>query len=63
MTEKHVPMKDHDTTPEELSEVETGNPPKKEFGVMTVRMIKELRRTMDAQNKKLKTFSKEKTYI
>ena len=40
--------------------METGNPPKKEFRVMTVKIIKELRRIMDAQNKKLKIFSKEK---
>lgn len=30
-------------TPEELSEVEIGNQPSKEFKVMTVKMIKELK--------------------
>ena len=35
------------TTEEELSEVEIGNLPKKEFRVVIVKMIKELRRRMD----------------
>ena len=47
-------MKVQDKTPEEeLREVEIGNLPKKEFRVMIVKMIKELRRRMDAQSKKL----------
>ena len=37
--------KEQDKTPEqELSEVETANQPNKEFKVMIVKMIKELRR-------------------
>ena len=41
-------MKEQDKTPEEeLSEVAIGNLPKKEFEVMIVKMIKELRRKMD----------------
>ena len=43
--------------------METGNPPKTEFRVMIVKMIKECRRIMDAQDKKLKIFSKKKIYI
>ena len=42
--------KEQDKTPEEeLSEVEIGNIPEKEFRVMIVKMIKELGRRMDAQ--------------
>ena len=53
-------MKEQDETPEkELSEVETGNLPEKEFTVMTVKMIKEHARRMDAQREKLEVFSKE----
>ena len=35
--------KEQDKAPEELNEVEIGNLPKKEFKVMTVKTIKELR--------------------
>ena len=38
---------------EELSEVEVGNLHKKEFRVIIVKTIKELKRRMDAQSKKL----------
>ena len=42
-------MKEQNKTPEEeLTEVETGNLPKKEFKVMIVKMIKELGRRTDA---------------
>ena len=44
-------MKEQDKTPEELSEVEIGNLPEKEFRVMIVKMINELRKRMDAQNR------------
>ena len=41
-------MKEQDkATEEELSEGEIGNLPKKEYRVMIVKMIKELRRRMD----------------
>ena len=40
---------------EELSEVETGNLPEK---VMIVKMIKELRRRMDAQSERLDIFNR-----
>ena len=41
-------MKQQDKAPkEELSEMEIGNLPDKEFKVMIVKMIKELRRKMD----------------
>ena len=54
-------MKEQDKTPEEeISEVETGNLPKKEFRVIIVKMIKELGRRVDAQSEKLDVFDKEK---
>ena len=44
-------MKEQDKTPEEeLSEVEIGSLPEKEFRVMIVKKIKELGRRMDAQS-------------
>ena len=47
-------MKEQDKTPEEqLSEVEIGNLPEKEFIVMTVKMIQDLRKRMEAQIKKM----------
>ena len=46
--------KEQDKTPEEeLSEVEIGNQPKKEFKVMIVKMIKELGRRMEAQSEQI----------
>ena len=53
-------MKEQDKTPEEeLSEVEIGNLPEKEFRVMIIKVMKELGRRMDAQNEKLEVFNKE----
>ena len=54
-------MKEQDKTPEEqLSEVAKGNLPEREFRVMIVKMIQELRKRMDAQSKKLQeVFNKE----
>ena len=50
-------MKEQDKNPEEdLTEVEITNLFKKEFKVRTVKVIKELRRRMDDQNKKLDVF-------
>ena len=52
-------MKEQDKNSEEdLSEVEIANLLKKEFKVMTVKMIRELRRRMDDQSKKLEVFLK-----
>ena len=52
-------MKDQDKNSEEdLSEVEIANLLNKGFKVMTVKMIKELRRRMDDQSKKLDLFLK-----
>ena len=49
-----------DKTPEEqLSHVEIGNSPKKEFRVMIIKTIKELGRRIDAQSKKSEVFKKE----
>ena len=45
---------EQDKTPEEqLSEVETGNRPKKEFRVMIVKMIQDLRKRMEEQIEKI----------
>ena len=53
-------MKEQDKIPEEeLSEVETGNLPEKEFRIVIVKMIKEIGRRMDAQSEKLEVFNKE----
>ena len=41
------------TLEEQLSDMELGNLPKKEFRVMIVKTIKKLKRRMDAQSKKL----------
>ena len=52
-------MKEKDKNPEEeLSDVEIGNLPKKEFRVMIIKVIKELGRRMYAQSKKLEAFNK-----
>ena len=51
--------KEQDKASEELSEVEIGNLPEKLFGVMIIKMIKELGRRMDAQSKNLEVFNKE----
>ena len=52
-------MKEQGKTPEELSEVEIGSLPYKEFKMMIVNMFKELWRRMGAQSKKLEVFNKE----
>ena len=50
-------MKEQDKTPEEqLSEGEIGNLPEKEFRVMIVKMIKDLRKRME---KMQETFNKD----
>ena len=53
MEEEYV-LKEQEKTPEEqLRDVEIGNLPEKEFRVMTVKMIQEIRKRMDAQSEKL----------
>ena len=48
-------MREQDKTPEEqLSEVEIGNLPKKEFRVMIVKMIQDLRKRKEAQIETIK---------
>ena len=47
------------TLEEELSDMGIGNLPEKVFRLMFVKMIKELRRRMEAQSKKLEVFNKE----
>ena len=44
-----VQTKEQDKTSEQLSEVEIGNLPEKEFRVMIVKMIQELWKRMDAE--------------
>ena len=46
-------MKEQYKTPEELSEVEIGNLPEKEFRVMIVKMIQDLGKRMEAQMEKI----------
>ena len=46
-------MKEQDKTPEkQLSEVEVGNLPEKEFRIMTVKMMQDLRKRMEAKIEK-----------
>ena len=47
-----------DKTSEELSEVEIGNILKKEIRVMIAKIIKELKRRIDAEREKLKVFTR-----
>ena len=55
---KEAQTKEQDKTSEELSEVERGNPPEREFRIPTVKRMKELRR-MDAQKRNRNFFSEE----
>ena len=54
-------MKEQDKTPEkQLNEVEKGNLPEKEFRIMIVKMIQDLRKRMEAKIEKLQeTFNKD----
>ena len=54
-------MKEQDKTPEkQLNEVEIGNLPEKEFRIMIVKMIQDLRKTMEAKiNKMQEMFNKD----
>ena len=46
-------MKEQDKTPEkQLNEVEIGNLPEKEFRIMIVKMIQDLRKRMEAKSDK-----------
>ena len=45
-------MKEQDKTPEERSGVETGGLPEKEFKVMLIEIIQDLRKRIEAQPKK-----------
>ena len=47
-------MKEQDKTPEkQLSEVEIGNLEEKEFRIMIVKMIQDLRKRMEAKTEKM----------
>ena len=52
-------MKEQDKTPKELSEVEMGNLPSREFKVLNTKMFKELGRRLNEQSEKLEVFNKE----
>ena len=54
-------MKEQDKTPEkQWNEVEIGNLPEKEFRVMIVKMIQDLRKRMEAKIEKMQeTFNKD----
>ena len=62
---KAFQMKEQDKTPEELSEVVKSNLPDKEFKVMIIKMLNELRRRMDEHsekfNKQLENINKNQT--
>ena len=53
-------MKEQHKTPEkQLNEVETGNLPEKEFRIMVVKMIQDLRKRMEGKIEKMQeTFNK-----
>ena len=46
-------IQEQDKTPEKLSEVEIGSLPEKEFRVMTVKMIQNLRNRMETKIKEM----------
>ena len=47
-------MKEQDKTPEkQLNEVEIGNLPEKEFRILIVKMIQDLRKRMEAKTEKM----------
>ena len=51
-------MKGQDKTPEkQLNEVEIGNLPEKEFRIMIVKMIPDLRKRMEAKSEKMQEMS------
>ena len=52
-------IKDQDKSPEELSEMEIGKLPKKEFRITTVKMSKDVRRRLDTQSEKSEAINKE----
>ena len=43
----------HKTLEKQLNEVETGNLPEKEFRIMIVKMVQDLRKTMEAKFEKM----------
>ena len=47
-------MKEKDKTPEkQLNEVEMGNLPEKEFRILTVKMVQDIRKRMEAKVEKM----------
>ena len=46
-------MKEQDKIREQLSEMEISNLPEKEFRIMIVKMIQDLRKRMEAQTEKI----------
>ena len=57
-TDEHIPNEGTRYNPE-LSEVEIGNLLEKDFKIMIIKMIRELRRRTDEQSEKLEVFNKE----
>ena len=56
-------MKEQDKNPEkQLNEVETGTLPEKQFRIMIVKMIQDLRKRMEAKSEKLEVFNKVRKY-
>ena len=54
-------MKEQEKTPEkQLNEVKIGNIPEKEFRIMIVKMIQDLRKTMEAKIEKMQEMLKKK---
>ena len=52
-------MKEQNKTPEELSTVEIGSLPEKEFRVIIIKMIRELGKRREVQSQKLEFLNKE----
>ena len=51
-----IPMKKKDKTPEELSEVEISNLPDKEFNLIIIKMLKDLRIKTDEHHQNIEVF-------
>ena len=51
--ETNMVEKKKDKTPEQLSKVQMGNMPEKEFRISIIKMIQDLRKRMEAQNEKI----------
>ena len=59
MVEEYGQMKEQNKTPEDLSTVEIGSLPEKEFRVIIIKMIRELGKRREVQSQKLEFLNKE----